>query len=149
MDGGHNALLAGLVLCRWPLLHATHPSTDGTSTAGPSTVGPSTASAPLSPCSPLDDRALLNSPVFTLSSKDIARRGELVAQMESERQEDEASDVLSQHGDAPEMPWGSWSTSDPSTATRNRRRMTRATYELRHGISGPANAAATRRCPYI
>ena len=175
MDGGHNALLAGLVLCRWPLPYATYPSTDDTSTAGPSTVGPSTASAPLSasvplsasapppplpsPClsasaplfpgSPLDDRVLLNSPVFTLSSKDIARRGELVAQMESERQEDEASDVLSQHGDASEMPWGSWSTSDPSTATRNRRRMIRAIYELRHGISGPANAAATRRCPYI
>ena len=47
------------------------------------------------------------------------------------------------------MPWGSWSTSDPSTVTRNRRRMIRAIYELRHGIIGPANAAAARRCLYI
>ena len=36
--------------------------------------------------------------------------------MERERQEDEASDVLSQHGDAPAQPSGSWSSSDPSSA---------------------------------
>ena len=182
MDGEHNAFLAGLVLCRWPPPHATHPSTAGPSTAGPSTASPSTtdpstasaplsafaslsasappplpppsASAPLHPSPPLDDRALLNATVqFTMFSEDRARRSELVAQMESERQElrqeDEASDALSQHGGAPEMPWGSWSTSDPSTATRNRRRMIRAIYELRRGISSPANAAAARRCPYI
>ena len=35
------------------------------------------------------------------------------------------------------------------TIVRNRRRMIRAIYELRHGIIGPANAAAARRCPYI
>ena len=87
--------------------------------------------------------------MFTLSAEERARRRELEAQMERERQEDEASDVLSQHGDAPAQPWGSWSSSDPSSATRNRRRRNREIYELRRGISAPANPDAARRCPYI
>ena len=50
-------------------------------------------------------------PAFTLSAEDIARRVELVAQMERERQEDEASQVLySQRGDAPAQPSGSVDT---------------------------------------
>ena len=87
--------------------------------------------------------------MFTLSAEEIARRRELQAQMERERQEDEASDVLSQHGDAPAQPWGSWSSSDPSSETRKRRRRNRITYELRRGISAPANPAAAHRCPYV
>ena len=88
-------------------------------------------------------------PEFTLSAEERARRRELVAQMERERQEDEASDFLSQHGDAPAQPWGSWSSSNPSSATLNRRRRNRDIYELRRGISAPANPAAARRCPYV
>ena len=79
--------------------------------------------------------------MFTLSAEEIARLRELQAQMERERQEDEASDGLSQHGDAPAQPSGSWSSSDPSSATRNRRRRNREIYELRRGISAPANPA--------
>ena len=92
-------------------------------------------------------------PLFTLSIEDRARRRQLEAQMESarqvQRQEDEASEGLSQHGDAPAQPWGSWSSSNPSSATRNRRRRNREIYELRRGISAPASPAAARRCPYI
>jgi len=92
-------------------------------------------------------------PLFTLSIEDRARRRQLEAQMESARQvqqqEDQASEGLSQHGDAPAQPWGSWSSSNPSSATRNRRRRNREIYELRRGISAPANPAAARRCPYI
>jgi len=88
-------------------------------------------------------------PMFTMSAEEIARLRELQAQMERERQEDEASDVLSRHGDAPSQPSGSWSSSDPSSATRNRRRRNREIYELRRGLSAPANPAAARRCPYI
>ena len=87
--------------------------------------------------------------MFTLSAEERARRRELEAQMERERQEDEASEVLSRHGDAPAQPWGSWSSSDPSSETRNRRRRNREIYELRRGISAPANPDAARRCPYI
>ena len=87
--------------------------------------------------------------MFTLSAEERARRRELEAQMERERQEDEASDVLSQHGDAPAQPWGSWSSSDPSSETRNRRRRNREIYELRRGISAPADPDAARRCPYV
>ena len=87
--------------------------------------------------------------MFTLSAEERARRRELEAQMEHERREDEASEVLSRHGDAPAQPWGSWSSSDPSSATRNRRRRNREIYELRRGISAPANPAAANRCPYI
>ena len=87
--------------------------------------------------------------MFTLSAEERARRRELEAQMERERQEDEMSDVLSQHGDAPAQPWGSWSSSDPSSETRNRRRRNREIYELRRGLSAPANPAAADRCPYI
>ena len=87
--------------------------------------------------------------MFTLSAEERARLRELQAQMERERQEDEASDVLSQHGDAPAQPWGSWSSSDPSSETRNRRRRNREIYGLRRGISAAANPAAARRCPYI
>ena len=87
--------------------------------------------------------------MFTLSAEERARRRELEAQIERERQEDEASDVLSQHGDAPAQPWGSWSSSDPSSATRNRRRRNREIYELRRGLSAPADPAAAHRCAYI
>ena len=87
--------------------------------------------------------------MFILSAEERARLRELQAQMERERQEDEMSDVLSQHGDAPAQPWGSWSSSDPSSETRNRRRRNREIYELRRGISAPANPDAVRRCPYI
>ena len=69
--------------------------------------------------------------------------------MQHERQEDEASERLSQHGDAPAQPWGSWSSSNPSSATRKRRRRNREIYKLRLGMSAPANPAAARRCPYI
>ena len=92
-------------------------------------------------------------PLFTLSIEDRARRRQLEAQMESARQvqqqEDQASEGLSQHGDAPAQPWGSWSSSNPSSATRNRRRRNREIYELRRGISAPASPAAAHRCPYI
>ena len=87
--------------------------------------------------------------MFTLSAEERARLRELQAQMERERQEDEASEVLSRHGDAPAQPSGSWSSSNPSSETRNRRRRNRATYELRRGISAPANPAAAQRCPYV
>ena len=69
--------------------------------------------------------------------------------MQRERQEDEASEGLSQHGDAPAQPWRSWSSSNPSTTTRNRRRRNREIYELRRGLSAPASPGAARRCPYI
>ena len=87
--------------------------------------------------------------MFILSAEERARLRELQAQMERERQEDEASDVLSRHGDAPSQPSGSWSSSDPSSATRNRRRRNREIYELRRGISAPANPDAAHRCPYV
>jgi len=87
--------------------------------------------------------------VFTLSLEEFAQLRELQEQMERERQEDEASDGLSQHGDAPAQPAGSWSSSDPSSATRNRRRRNREIYELRRGLSAPADPAAAHRCPYI
>ena len=49
--------------------------------------------------------------MFTLSAEERARRRELEAQMERERQEEEASQVLySQRGDAPAQPSGSVDT---------------------------------------
>ena len=68
---------------------------------------------------------------------------------QAQRQEDQASENLSQHGAAQAQTWGSWSSSDPSEATRNRRRMIRHISELQRGISAPAHPEAAHRCPYI
>jgi len=136
----------------------THPSTAAVlahscvangSQAGPSTsadVGPPAAA----PGAHLDDLALLDLPAFTLSGPELAQLLQLRAQMQAEwlsaKDDDEASDGLSQHGSAAPPLGSAWSSSAPSTSTRNRRRMNRAIYELRHGISAPASASDSWRC---
>ena len=122
----------------------THPSTI---VGGPSPVFPSNWPTPFHPA------FSSSSPAFSLSNPELAQLLRQQAQMQAERlsveQDDVASDGLSQHGSAPPLSPGTWSSSDPSTATRDRRRMARAIYELRHGISAPASARASHRCPYV